>query len=194
MRNLISIIAILLIIAGTAAAADYWHLSLGIRGSLVFPGERYSNAVGIGAMASFGDPESKFSTQLEFDNWKTTYDYKGSDPQFIGREFRYSGLGFGAFEKYRFFNQSSRYSPYAICGLGAYFLELKREEIVEIVGVQLMSKYIHSLFSGSAGLGVEANLSARITTFIEGRYVTFFKNNNEDSDLIQTYVGAKYHF
>jgi len=194
MRNLISIIAILLIIMGTATAADYWHLSLGLRGTAVFPGDQYSNAFGVGAIASFGDPDSKYNTQIEFDTWKTQYDYKGSDPLFVGKKHRYSGLGFGAFEKYRFFKQASRYSPYVIGGLGAYFLELKREEETDIVGVQMRSKYIHSLFCAAAGIGFEARLNDVVSTFVEGRYVTFFKNNNADTDLIQTYFGAIYHF
>lgn len=194
MRNLISITAILLIITGTAFGADYWHFSLGLRGTMVFPGDQYSNAFGAGVIAGFGNPESKFNTQFEFDSWKTTYDYEGTDPQFIGTRRQYSGLGFGAFEKYRLFDQSSRYSPYIIAGLGAYFLEFKRQEEVDIVGIQWMSKYIHSLFSVSGGVGVEAKVMGKFSGFIEGKYITFFKNNDQDKDIIQTYIGAKYHF
>ena len=194
MRNLISIIAILLLVTGSVAAADYWHFGLGLRGTAVIPGEDYSSALGVGVVASFGDPDSKFTTQLEVDNWRVVYDYDGSVDSLVGFEHRYSGLGFGAYEKYRLLNHSRRFSPYVIAGFGAYFLELKREEDTDIIGVQLRSQYIHSLFSLSGGLGVEAWVGERITTFIEGRYVGIFSDHNEDKDLIQTYLGAKYHF
>ncbi|MEE9555400.1 MAG: hypothetical protein V3W18_14020 [candidate division Zixibacteria bacterium] len=194
MKNLVSLIVILLVVTSTAAAADYWHFSIGLRGTGVIPGEDYSNAFGVGVVASLGDPDSKFATHFEVDNWKVIYDYSGSDTTFTGREHHYSGLGFGIFEKYRFFNSSSRYSPYAIGGVGAYFLELKREEDTDVVGVQLRSQYIHSLFSLSGGLGVEGRVSSNLSAFLEGRYVGVFSEFDEDKDLIQTYLGLKYLF
>lgn len=194
MKNLISIMVFLLVITATVAAADYWHFSAGLRGTGVIPGNDYSNAFGIGVIASFGDPDSRFNTHFEMDSWKVKYDYDGADTALVGLEHRYSGLGFGIFEKYRFLNLSSRISPYGIAGLGAYFLELKREEQTELVGLQLRSQYIHSLFSLAGGLGVEAAVGQHLTAFVEGRYVSIFSENDVDKDLIQSYLGVKYHF
>ena len=165
MKNLVSLIVILLVVTSTAAAADYWHFSIGLRGTGVIPGEDYSNAFGVGIVTALGDPDSKFSTHFEVDSWKVVYDYSGPDTVYTGREHHYSGLGFGLFEKYRFFNPSSRFSPYAIGGMGAYFLELKREEDTDILGWQLRSKYIHSLFSLSGGLGAESRISTNLSAF-----------------------------
>jgi opacity protein-like surface antigen len=194
MKNLISVIAICLLISGSVAAADYWHLGIGLRGTLVIPGEDYKSALGVGIVTSLGDPDSKFTTRLEVDRWKVVYDYDGSVDSLVGREHQYLGLGFSALEKYRILNHSARFSPYVIAGLGAYFLELKREEDTDIVGIQLRSKYIHSLMSLSGGLGIEAGLSSRVSAFIEGRYVGIFSENNEDKDLIHSYIGVTYLF
>lgn len=194
MRNLIIVIAILLVITGMAAAAEYWHFSLGLRGTAVVPGLDYSNALGVGVIASFGNPDSKFNTQFEADSWKVSYDYTGPLAEFAGRQFRYSGLGFGLFERYRIFNASSRFSPYVIGGFGAYFLELKRQEETQLQGLQLRSQYIHSLFTASGGVGVEGMVAPRVSAFVEGRYVGIFSTNHEDHDLIQSYLGMKYHF
>ena len=194
MKNLISIIVFLLVVTATVAAADFWHFSIGLRGTGVIPGEDYSNAFGVGVIASFGDPDSKFNTHLEMDSWKVTYDYSGSDTVYVGREHIYSGMGFGIFEKYRIFNQSSRYSPYAIGGLGGYFLKLRREEETELSGLQMRSKYIHSLVFLSGGLGLEAKVSQHLSAFIEGRYTYISSENDNDKDLIQSYLGMTYHF
>ena len=194
MKNLVSLIVILLVVASTAAAADYWHFSIGLRGIGVIPGGDYSNALGVGVVAGLGDPDSKFSTHFEVDSWKVIYDYSGSDTVYTGREHHYSGLGFGLFEKYRFFNQSSRFSPYAIGGVGAYFLELKREEDTDILGWQLRSKYIHSLFAFSGGLGAESRISSSMSAFVEGRYVAIFSEFEEDENLILSYLGIRYLF
>ncbi len=194
MKNLVSIMVFLLVISATVTAADFWHFSVGLRGTGVIPGEDYSNAFGVGVVASFGDPDSKFNTRFELDSWKVTYDYDGSNADFRGLEHNYSGLGFGVFEKYRFFNNSARFSPYGIGGLGAYFLELKREEETAISGLQLRSQYIHSLFFASAGLGLETAITRRLTVSVEGRFVSIFSENNSDKDIIQTYLGMAYHF
>ncbi len=194
MKNLVSLIVILLVVASNAAAADYWHFSIGLRGTGVLPGENYSNAFGVGVVTGLGDPDSKFSTHFEVDSWKVIYDYSGSDTVYTGREHHYSGLGFGLFEKYRFFNPSSRFSPYAIGGVGAYFLELRREEDTDIQGWQLRSQYIHSLFSLSGGLGAESRISSSLFAFIEGRYVAVFSEFDEDNDLIHSYLGIRYLF
>jgi len=187
MKNLISIIAILFVIAGSAAAADYWHFGIGLRGTGVIPGGDYANAVGIGVVAFFGDPDSRFNAQLEVDDWKVVYD-------FTGLEHQYSGFGFGIYEKYRILNQASRYSPYAVGGFGAYFLELKKEEMTDILGLQLRSQYIHSLFSMSGGAGLEFSLNSRVSAFAEGRYVALFSEFDTDKDLIQSFIGVRYLF
>jgi len=194
MRNLVSIIVILLIIAGTATAADYWHFGLGLRGTGVLPGGDHKSALGVGIIGSFGDPDSKFNTRIEVDSWKVTYDYDGADANLVGKEHQYSGLGFGLYEKYRLFDTSKWYSPYVIGGAGAYFLELKREEDTDILGTQLRSQYIHSLFMASAGLGLEARISGRLTGFLEGRFVAVSGESGTDNNLIQTYLGAAYSF
>jgi len=194
MKKLISFIAIILILTGTASAAEYWRFSMGLRGTAVFPGDDYSNAIGVGAIAGFGDPDSKFDTQIEFDTWKVKYNYSGSDTAYTGRKHHYSGLGFGLYEKYRILDLNSRFSPYVLGGAGAYFLELKREEMADIVGLQLRSQYIHSLFTMSGALGVDGRVSDHLSAFLEGRYVGIFSSNDEDKDLIQSYFGITYHF
>jgi hypothetical protein len=194
MRNLVGIVAILSVIAASASAAEYWRFGLGIKGTAVIPGEDYSNALGMGVVAAFGDPESKFTTQLEMDTWKVAYDKDVAGDTLGPLEHQYSGLAFGIFEKYRIFNLSSRFSPYMVAGGGAYFLELKQEEETDIVGLQLRSQYLHSVFMAAGGLGIETGLGDHFSAFIEGRYVFIDSNRNEDKDLIQSYLGLSYRF
>ncbi len=192
MRNLVGIIAILFVTAASASAAEYWRFGVGLRGTAVVPGENYSNALGLGVIASFGDPDSRFTTQFELDTWKVIYDFDVDTLQDL--EHRYAGLGVGLYEKYRIFDLSSRFSPYVIGGLGAYFLELKREEETGVVGLQLRSQYLHSLFMVAGGLGIEAGFNERISAFIEGRYVYLDSDRNEDKDIVHSYLGIRYRF
>ncbi len=194
MRNLVGIAAILLVITASASAAEYWRFSLGIKGAAVVPGENYSNALGMGIVAAFGDPESKFTTHFELDTWKVVYDFDVPDDGLGDLEHQYSGLGFGIYEKYRILNLSSRFSPYVIAGAGAYFLELKREEETDIVGLQLRSQYLHSLFMAAGGLSLETELTNHLGIFVEGRYVYIGSDRDEDKDLIQSYLGLRYRF
>lgn len=194
MRNLVGIIAILFVTAASASAAEYWRFGVGLKGSAVIPGEDYSNAFGLGVIAAFGDPDSRFTTQFELDSWKVIYDFDISGDTLQELEHHYAGLGIGLYEKYRIFNLSSRFSPYVIGGLGAYFLELKREEETDVVGLQLRSQYLHSLFMMAGGLGIEAGFSERISVFVEGRYVYLNSDRNEDKDIIHSYLGLKYRF
>ncbi len=194
MRNLVGIIAILFVTAASASAAEYWRFGVGLRGTAVVPGENYSNALGLGVIASFGDPDSRFTTQFELDSWKVIYDFDISGDTLQDLEHRYAGLGVGLYEKYRIFDLSSRFSPYVIGGLGAYFLELKREEETGVVGLQLRSQYLHSLFMVAGGLGIEAGFNERISAFIEGRYAYLHSDRNEDKDIVHSYLGIKYRF
>lgn len=194
MRNLVGIIAILFVTSVSSPAAEYWRFGLGLRGTAVVPGETYSNTLGLGVIASFGDPDSRFTTHFELDTWKVTYDFDISTDTLPTLEHHYSGLGVGVYEKFRIFDLSSRFSPYIIGGLGAYFLELKREELTDIQGMQLRSQYLHSIFTMSGGLGIEAGLNERISTFIEGRYVYLNSDHNEDKDIVHSYLGIRYRF
>lgn len=195
MRNFVAIVAVLFVTATSASAAEYWRFGLGVKGTAVMPGDDYSNALGMGLVAAFGDPESKFTTQFEVDNWKVSYESDVAGDTLGPLKHEYSGLGFGIYEKYRMLNLSSRISPYVIAGVGAYFLELKREEDIEISGLQLRSQYLHSLFMGAGGLGFEMAFSGHLWTFIEGRYVMLSTDNsNVDKNLLQSYLGIRYRF
>ncbi len=195
MRNLVGIIAILFVTATSSPAAEYWHFGLGLKGTAVIPGETYSNTFGLGVIASFGDPDSRLTTQLELDTWRVTYDFDVSGDNLGEVEHRYAGLGVGAYEKFRIFNLSSRFSPYIIGGVGAYFLELKRQEATDIQGLQLRSQYLHSLLMMAGGLGIEADLSQSVSTFIEGRYVILNKRSKKfDNDIVHSYLGIRYRF
>lgn len=194
MRNLVGIIAILFVTAVSSPAAEYWHFGLGLKGTAVIPGEDYSNAFGVGVITSFGDPDSRFTTQFEVDNWGVTYDFDITTDTLPTLEHQYAGLGVGVYEKFRIFDVSSRFSPYVIGGLGAYFLEMKREELTDIQGLQLRSRYLHSIVMMAGGLGVEAGLNENFSTFIEGRYVYLKSDRDEDKDIVHSYLGVKYRF
>jgi hypothetical protein len=194
MRNLVGIVAILFVAATSASAAEYWHFGLGIKGTAVVPGEDYSNALGMGVVATFGDPESKFTTQLDMDTWKVAYDFDVAGDTLGEIEHEYSGLGFGIYEKYRILNLSSRFSPYIVGGVGAYFLELKRAEDNGLGALQVRSQYLHSLFMAAGGLGFETGLGSHVSIFAEGRYVFINGERDVDKDLIQSYLGVRYRF
>lgn len=195
MRNLVGIMAIILVTAASSSATEYWHFGLGLKGSAVIPGENYSNTAGVGIIASFGNPDSRFATHLEVDSWRVTYDFDVPYDTLGVVEHRYAGLGVGVYEKFRIFNLSSRFSPYIIGGVGAYFLELKREEVTDILGLQLRSQYLHTLLMMAGGLGIEADLNERISTFVEGRYIILNKSNAKiDKDIVHSYLGVRYRF
>lgn len=194
MRNLVGIIAILFVTAVSSPAAEYWRFGLGLKGTAVIPGENYSNTLGLGVIASFGDPDSRFTTQFELDSWKVTYDFDFSSDTLPTLEHQYSGLGVGVYEKFRILDLSSWFSPYIIGGVGAYFLELKREELTDILGLQLRSQYLHSIVMLAGGLGAEVGLNEHFSTFIEGRYVYLNSDRNEDKDIVHSYLGVRYRF
>ncbi len=194
MQKIIGIISILILIAGSAVAADYWHFGMGLRGTAVLPGDEYSNALGVGVVASFGDPDSRFTTQMEIDSWKVTYSKDLPGDGYGALEHEYSGFGAGFFEKYRLYGFGSKISGYLIGGLGGYFLELKREEPIELVGLQMRSQYLHPRAMTAGGTGIDTRISQNITTFVEGRYVYIISGGEEDKPLIQGYLGLKYLF
>ena len=194
MRNLVGIIAILFVTAASSSAAEYWHFGLGLKGTSVIPGGDYSNALGVGVITSFGDPDSRFTTQIEFDTWRVTYDFDIANDTLEALEHRYLGLGVGIYEKFRIFNVSSRFSPYIIGGAGAYFLELKREEAIDLQGLQLRSQHLHSLLMMAGGAGFETDFDEHLSVFIEGRYFYLNSDADEDEDIIQSYLGIRYRF
>ena len=126
MKRIIGVATIILILCGSAVAADYWRLGIGVRGEGVIPGGDHSNAFGAGVVVSMGDPDSRFTTHFEVDVWEVSYAYDGSDSSLyydsngtrVGFEHIYSGFGAGIYEKFRMFNITSGISTYAIGGIG----------------------------------------------------------------------------
>jgi hypothetical protein len=221
MRKIIGIAVILLMASGYAVAAEYWHFGAGIRLTGVLPGEEYSNGLGMGGLLTFGDPDSRFTTQIDFDNWNTEYTKAGvrvltstledlakDPPDSIWRlaNHRYSGIGFGIYEKYRALDFSSVFSTYLVGGLGAYFLDFEREERTDFATVELRSYGLHSLFQLSAGLGFDANFSRHFASFVEGRFVAMLNGeqadaslqrrgiNRKDDPLLKGFFGVRYTF
>jgi opacity protein-like surface antigen len=190
MKKLLGVVMILLI-AGSAAAADFWHLGVGFRGTAVVPGGDYENTIGFGVLASFGDPDSRFTTQFEVDDWESVYNVSVSGQTV---EARYSGFGAGVFEKFRYWNMTNGLSSYIIGGIGGYFLDYKRQQFVETVGYELRSLYLNSLFMTAGGLGFDYNIGPHVIAFTEGRYVLFPNGKDEDKPLTQGYLGLRYQF
>jgi len=216
MRKIIGIAVILLMASGYAAAAEYWHFGAGVRLTGVMPGKDYSNALGVGVLLTFGDPDSRFTTQIDFDNWKVEYTKDGDtilystlqqiadgDSLYRLATHEYSGLGFGIYEKYRALDFSSALSAYVIGGFGAYFLDYLKEERNDFGTIESISYGLHSLFQLSGGLGLEAALSSHISSFVEGRFVGILNGQKqepgsqierEDSHLFKGLVGLRYAF
>jgi len=202
MKRILSMVVIIVMASGYALAADYWHFGAGVRLTGVIPGDDYANALGGGVLLTFGDPDSRFTTQMDLDTWKVTYqkngDYvltspPGQDSTFKKRDHQYSGLGFGFFEKYRTFD-FSRFSNYLIGGAGAYFLDRKQEERLDFGGTAMKSFGFHSLIMLGGGLGFEGRLSEHFVSFIEGRYTFILSGDNLDKDLVNGYFGVRYVF
>jgi opacity protein-like surface antigen len=185
MKKLLGVVMILFV-AGSSAAADYWHLEVGFKGVGVMPGGNYENTLGYGVMAAFGEPDSRFNTQFEAESWVSTYDVSGY-------EHRYSGFGAGIYEKFRFLNISPSLSSYIIGGLGGYFLDFKQEEELDNI-VQLRSTHLSSLFTLAGGLGFDFRLSQHVIAFTEGRYVYFPNGADVDKPLSNGYLGLRYLF
>ncbi len=189
MKKILGVVLVLLI-TGSVTAAEYWHLGIGLRGTAVVPGEDIESTIGLGFIASLGDPDSRFTTQLEIDKWTSVYTVGGF-------ENRYSGLGTGFFEKFRVWDISPKLSTYIIGGVGGYFLDFKKEEDIEFVGVELIPQYINSYFAVSGGAGVDFQFNQHVIFFAEGRYVDFPKGWGEDiidKALNNGCLGLKYTF
>ncbi len=202
MKKIFSIAAIILLASGYASGADYWHFGLGARVTGVITGGNYSNALGGGILATFGNPESKFTTQIDLDTWGVSYTTAGdlvrtspiTEPDaFKIREHKYSGLGVGIFEKYRVIDFSETFSSYILGGVGGYFLEYQQEESFNGT-VRMTSKGLHALGQLAGGVGFESRFSQHTIGFIEGRYVGLLKAKPGDKDLMKGYAGIRFIF
>ena len=192
MRKIFGICAVLLLVSGVAAATDYWHFGLGVKGIAAFPGSGYSTAYGGGISATFGLPDSRFITQLEFDKWRSSY-YQIFDGQ--NRKHQYSGLGAGFYEKYKGLEISSKFAGYVIGGFGAYFLDLKREVVLTgTTQKELRSVFLHAVPFLSAGLGLEGKMKSNLYAFVEGRYILIGSTLDTDKNIIATSAGIRIVF
>jgi hypothetical protein len=203
MKKIIGIATILLMATGYAQAVDYWHFGVGVRVTGVITGKDYNNALGEGILLTFGNLNSRFTTQMDLDNWSVTYQ-KTNDTINVApsdkpvhyrlRDYQYSGLGVGFLEKFRAIDFSSIFSTYIIGGLGGYFLDRKYEARGDAGDVSLKSTGLHSLLQLAGGLGFEGRLNQHWSSFIEGRYVKIIGGDMLDKDLMKGYFGVKYTF
>ena len=205
MKRILGIVAILLLASGYAAAADYWHFGVGVRVAGVIPGKDYENALGKGILITFGNPDSRFTTQMDLDSWGVTYTKAGdlvetspaATPDSLKtyklRNYEYTGLGAGFLEKYRALDFSTKLSSYVIAGIGGYFLDRKHEES-DNGTITMRTTGMHSLFQIAGGVGFEGRLNGHISGFIEGRYVKIVSGDNLDNDLMKGYFGVRYIF
>jgi hypothetical protein len=204
MRKIFGIAAIILIASGYAAGADYWHFGIGTRiEGVKTSGKDYHNALGGGLLLTFGNPDSRFTTQFDLDKWGVTYHINGDlvrtnsvtepTPTYKVRDRNYSGLGVGMFERYRAFDFTDNYSAYVIGGIGGYFLDYK-EEMSDNGVVTLKSKGLHSLGQLAGGIGFEGRFDQHILGFIEGRFVGFLNAQKTDKNLMKGYLGIRYIF
>jgi len=203
MKKIIGVATIVILLCGSAVAGDYWHFGLGVRGAGIFTDKEFGNGFGTGIIASLGDPDSRFTTHFEVDIWEISYTYDGSDSTLyyqnaddvtIGYEHVYSGLGAGFYEKVKLFNFTSGFSTYIIGGIGGYFLELQHEEDIELIGIEMRSQYLHSLFMMAGGLGFDTKITNHLASFIEGRYVYINSDFDMDKPIMKGIFGLKYNF
>jgi hypothetical protein len=219
MKRFLFIVTILLLAANLSMADDYWHFGVGIRATGVIPngqdrgGNNYSNALGTGVLLTFGDPDSRFTTQVDLDKWSVNYTNSNVPITFWGVEgdsssiqtraskYQFGGLAVGIYEKYRTFEFSSKLSNYIIGGLGAYFLNGKFEESLSpYVGTRMTSRGYSSDVMAAAGLGFDARVSDHLTGFVEGRFNMIVSHPKKENDqnpidnLMHGYFGVKYVF
>jgi len=207
MKKIIGVATLILILCGSAVAADYWRLGVGVRGEGVIPGGDHKNAFGTGIVVSFSDPDSRFATQVEVDTWEVTYTYDGANRNLyypnangdsVGFERVYGGFGAGFYERARLFDLMSRVSTYAVAGIGGYFLELRQEELVELEPgfptPEMRSQYLHARFMVAGGIGFDIDISDRLECNIEGRYVYIESELDIDEPLMKAFFGLKYNF
>jgi hypothetical protein len=202
MRKVLSIAAIILIAFGYAAGADYWHFGIGAKFDGVVPGKDYSNALGGGILLTFGNPDSKFTTQFDFDKWGVQYTKSGDriktsplgqTDTYKTREHKYSGLGVALLERYRAVDFSNAFSGYIIGGFGGYFLDYKREE-ADNGTVTMKSKGLHSLGQITGGIGLEGQINPHTMAFLEARFVGFIDPQDSDKNLMNGFLGIRYIF
>jgi hypothetical protein len=206
MRKIIGIAAIMLLASGYAVAADYWHFGVGLRATGVMPGDKYANALGVGVLLTFGDPDSRFTTQFDLDRWSVGYTKEGSlvensplgTPDSLKTyrlaKFEYSGLGVGFFQKYRALDFSNSFSTYVIGGIGGYFLDPKQERRNDDGTVTMKSNGLHALVQYAAGLGFEGRFNQHFYSFVEGRFVGVVSGDANDPNLLKGYFGVRYVF
>jgi hypothetical protein len=203
MRKIFIVIAIILMATGYAAGADYWHFGVGMRLTGVMPGNLYSNALGTGVLVTFGNPDSRFTTQFDLDSWRVKYSKDGdsiltsainaSTITYKIRQRRYSGLGVGIFEKYRALDFLNAFSTYLIGGFGGYFLTLNQEES-DNGTVNMRSKGQHALAQIAGGLGLEGHFNQHVYAFVEGRFIGFINGQPNDQSITKGYLGVRYVF
>jgi hypothetical protein len=203
MRKIFIVTIIILMASGYAAGADYWHFGVGTRLAGVMPGKDYSNALGTGILVTFGNPDSRFTTQIDLDRWGVKYQKSGdliitsalnvTPVTFKTRERQYDGLGVGIFEKYRAIDFLSVFSTYLIGGFGGYFLTYK-EEASDNGTVNMQSKGQHELGQVAGGLGFEGQFNQHVFAFLEGRYIGLINANPTDHNIMKGYLGIRYVF
>jgi hypothetical protein len=203
MRKIFIVAVMILMASGYASGADYWHCGVGAKLAGVMPGDIYSNTLGGGLLVTFGNPDSRFTTQFDVDKWGVKYNksgdsiltsaYNATDTTYKMRERQYSGFSVGMFEKYRAVDFSNTFSAYLIGGLGGYFLNYKREES-DNGTVNLKSKSQHSLGYISGGLGFESQFNQHVFAFLEGRYVELISTKDADQNIVKGYLGVRYVF
>ncbi|HBC45667.1 MAG TPA: hypothetical protein DEO84_06940 [candidate division Zixibacteria bacterium] len=203
MRKIFIVAVMILMASGYAAGADYWHCGVGVKFAGVMPGKDYSNTLGGGLLVTFGNPDSRFTTQFDVDKWSKKYNKSGDTiltsafgvipATYKLRERHYSGLSVGIFEKFRAVDFSNAFSAYMIAGIGGYFLNFKWEES-DNGTVNLKSKSQHSLGHLSGGLGLEAQFNQHVYAFIEGRYVALINAKEADKNIMNGYLGVRYVF
>jgi len=208
MRKIMGIAAIILLVSGYATAADFWHFGVGLRATGVMPSNDslYANALGVGVLLTFGDPDSRFTTQVDLDAWSVEYTKDGEvvEDSPIGTpdsaktyrlaQYEYSGMGVGFLGKFRAYDFSNTFSTYIIGGLGGYFLDLKRERRNDDGSITVKSNGFHSLIQYAGGVGLEGRLSQHFSSFIEGRYVGVISGDDSDPYFLKGYVGVRYVF
>ena len=178
MKKFLFVVTMLVLISSVAMAADYWHFGIGLRAVGVFPkGNDYNNAMGEGLVLTFGNPDSKFTTQFEFDNWSVNYEKSnntigyivpGGDTtlHFKALKQEYKGLGIGFFEKFRTIEFLPGFSNYVIGGAGGYFLNYRYEDTnAPLVGTTIRSSGYNSTFMASGGLGFDGRINGHITAY-----------------------------
>ena len=210
MKKFFLFVTILLVLSSSAMASDFWHFGIGLRAVGVIPKpQQYNKAMGEGLMLTFGNPDSRFTTQIELDKWAVTY-RRSDEPiviynvtadtttrHSIASKFKYSGLSFGFYEKFRALDFSPALSAYVIGGLGGYFINGKYESsLAPFAGTVMRSRGFFSVLSAAGGLGFNARFNAHFDSFIEGRYVGLLgrQSGYDSPDMIQTYFGVRYLF